>query len=261
MVPKRGEGTGSARSGVCRQASTNNRVAALQSLFAAVQVNGQSTPVAAGDVTAAGWGTPVDATVATLSLKKGKNVVSFTRGTADNFNIYGLTFLVGDSVETLALGMQEHIFMVAVNDPFAAANGGSVVQGTAEGSQTPVLHGDGYYEKIKGAVFTMTVTASEDVDAQLIVKLSSAADRTAQLQSLFASASVNGQSVSVNSGSITAINWSTPVDAAVATVSLKKGTNVITFTRGTADNFNIWGASLETVRGVALTVTATESNP
>ncbi len=134
-----------------------------------------------------------------------------------------------------------YVFDVATDDPFLAEKGGSFGNST--------ISTDGYcYENTKLQTFTVTVSVSKATDVLFIVRVARNG-QTEKISDLFTSATINGENVTVNTAEITGKGWSSPVDAAIATLSLKEGNNLITFTRGDAANgiynFNVIGISFK----------------
>ena len=132
-------------------------------------------------------------------------------------------------------------FTIADNDPFLAENGGSVVQGTAEGSTAVGKNTNQYgtfYENTKGATFTLRINAAEAMDVNFVIKVSSTADYTFDLADVVTAITLNGEETGVirKEGTVSTTGWyvSSAGSAEIATLSLQKGVNVISFTAGTA---------------------------
>ncbi len=133
-----------------------------------------------------------------------------------------------------------HSFTVADNDPFIESKGGSFGSALYKEHDSYGV----YYESTKGVTFTTKVTVSQATEAKFIVKLARGAGKTHKISELITSLTVNGESVTVSSESITSTGWENAIDAVVATISLKAGVNTISFTRDNTSgvsNFNVCG--------------------
>ena len=232
---------------IIKVASADGRVAGLKGLFSSLTVNGEPVVINEGNVTGAGWGSPVNAVVALVSLKEGENTISFTRtsntGSGNNFNVWGIGFIAANDIiidldpiseETL----KTQNFIAFINDPFIAANGGSISGTVSVTNDVP------RYQKTQGQTFTATITVSSDTVANFIIKVENGS-KTNTYKGLFSSITLDGAAVTINDGSVTGKGWGNSIDIVVASLNLTKGTHVITFTRtsstATNNNFNIWG--------------------
>ena len=155
-------------------------------------------------------------------------------------------------------------FTIADNDPFDAANGGSVVKGTVDGSQevgkTTNKYGT-FYELNKGATFTLTINVEEATDIAFIIKVCSTNNYSFDYSKAITAISSKNSSGSeneivVNSGTVNTVGWYTSTASAIeiATISLAEGTNTITFTMGTetAKTLNIASIAFESAIPVSL---------
>ena len=126
------------------------------------------------------------------------------------------------------------------SDPFAAINGGSVVKGTTADSQEVGKNTNKYgtfYELNKGATFILTVNVSVATEATFIVKVASTNGYSFDYAQAITSVTLNGSTdgVTVHSGTVNTLGWytNTASNIEIATISLAKGTNTISFTMGT----------------------------
>lgn len=170
------------------------------------------------------------------------------------------------TVEDVKLSTYE--FTIADNDPFDAANGGSVVKGTVEGSQEVGKNTNKYgtfWELNKGATFTLTVNVEKATDIAFVIKVCSTNGYSFDYSKAITSISSNNSSGSanaiiVNSGTVDTVGWYTNTASAIeiATISLAAGTNTITFTMGTetAKTLNI--AAIEITSPVEVKLGATK---
>jgi hypothetical protein len=155
-------------------------------------------------------------------------------------------------------------FTIADNDPFDAANGGSVVKGTVDGSQEVGKMTNKYgtfYELNKGATFTLTINVEEATDIAFIIKVCSTNNYSFDYSKAITAISSKNSSGSeneivVNSGTVNTVGWYTSTASAIeiATISLAEGTNTITFTMGTetAKTLNIASIAFESAIPVSL---------
>ena len=211
-----------------------------------------------------GWKVANAATVhfARLSLVAGTNVITFTRNSkvenANNFNLAGIVFKALNEV-SLGAGLK-YSFTVAQNNPFAAENGGnagglSVVNHTTYGK---------FYEQSQLKTFTITINVEEATTVEFYL-LANARYQTVSANGLVTEITLNGSTDGVtrvdSAMPITGKDgaaWNTANSAEVlfATLELKAGTNVITFTRGTGDgntcNINIAGVAFVATTEVKL---------
>ena len=117
-----------------------------------------------------------------------------------------------------------------------------------------------FYEKTKGASFTITVNAEEATEVSFIVRICStngySFDYAKAITSVTSSALGVANSVTVHSGTVDTVGWYTDTASAIeiATISLAKGVNTITFTMGTetAKDLNIASVELISFVPVAL---------
>lgn len=120
-----------------------------------------------------------------------------------------------------------------------------------------------FYEKTKGASFTITVNAEEATEVSFIVRICSTSgysfDYAKAITSVTSAASGVANSVTVHSGTVDTVGWYTDTASAIeiATISLAKGVNTITFTMGTetAKDLNIASVELISFVPVALALT------
>lgn len=155
-------------------------------------------------------------------------------------------------------------FTIENNDPFDAANGGSVVKGTVDGSQEVGKMTNKYgtfYELNKGATFTLTINVEEATDIAFIIKVCSTNNYSFDYSKAITAISSKNSSGSeneivVNSGTVNTVGWYTSTASAIeiATISLAEGTNTITFTMGTetAKTLNIASIAFESAIPVSL---------
>ena len=146
-------------------------------------------------------------------------------------------------------------FIAFVNDPFIAANGGSISGTVSVTNDVP------RYQKTQGQTFTATITVSSDTVANFIIKVENGS-KTNTYKGLFSSITLDGAAVTINDGSVTGKGWGNSIDIVVASLNLTKGTHVITFTRtsstASTNNFNIWGIGFVTSDSVSITLGSAE---
>ena len=237
-----------------------SKINTYKGLFSSITLNGVDVTINDGSVTGKGWGNSIDIIVSRLELKKGTNVITFTRTTStaaeNNFNIWGVGFITADDVTIdLASSFKTHNFVAFVNDPFIAENGGSI-SGTID-----VTNDTPRYENTRGQTFTATITVSSDTVADFIIKVENGS-KTNTYAGLFSSITLDGATVTINDGSVTGKGWGNSIDIVVASLNLTKGTHVITFTRttdgATNNNFNIWGIGFIAPYNVDITLGSAE---
>lgn len=189
--------------------------------------------------------------IATINLQAGENIITFTMGDL-NINIAGVEILAFADI-THEPTKVNYGGKIADFDPFIAENGGSVAAGTQAPKKTAEGNSNGiYYEKNNtGATFTMTVTVEQDIDVILQLDMTSTNNKAYAISSILSSVTskdatgANNQVVLNATGSVTTKGWNAANDvkADYATISLKKGTNTITFVFG-SNNLNISGVYL-----------------
>ena len=175
----------------------------------------------------------VDIRYATISLHEGKNVITLTRNSTKanhtNINITGIAI---DAPAPVELGSNKYTFTVAENNPFEAANGGSadglaIVNSSTNGK---------YYEQSFDKTFTVTVNVEKDTTVDFYILTNTrfpnvTTDTTIKSISL----TCGGEEGVVirHTNNVPAPGWVTSNASRVlyATLELKAGTNVITFTR------------------------------
>lgn len=242
---------------------TNTGAYAYSDIMKSISVTagGQTTAgvINEGSVVTSGWypinNTPVE--IATINLAAGENVITFTMGSL-NLNITGVEFnafadITNDTADATYGGY------IADFDPFIAENGGSVTPGTGATAKTAPENANGvYYEKNNtGATFTITVTVDKDMDVILSMGMTSTNKKVittdAMLSSVTSKTSAGvANTVVRNSMSVTYAAWSAYTDtrfAEYATISLKEGTNTITFVFGST-NANIAAVYLQGAEGL-----------
>lgn len=201
----------------------------LPTILKSLTLNGQAVDINDVSIKLDSWNVKdgVNVTVATLSLKEGKNVISFTMG-QENVNIAGISFIAYNNIY---IG---NSFNVYDEDLFSGANG---THGT---SDLKTNHRGTFYQNTQGATFTTSVTSSAATETSFILKLTG--DATVDISSILASLTINGKAVQINEGSVKIGSWdvSACVDVVVATISLNEGTNTISFTMG-QHNLNVIG--------------------
>ena len=148
---------------------------------------------------------------------------------------------------------------IADFDPFVAENGGSVANGTQTVNKTAVGNKNGvYYEKNNNdATFTMTVTVDKDMDVTLYLGMTSTDKKLINTNTMLSSitsqnASGGNNTVVRNNMDVTYAAWSAYANTRFgeyATISLKEGTNTITFTFGN-QNANITAVFLQGAEGL-----------
>ena len=206
-----------------------------------------------GQSTLNGWyitrGNTVSAHIADISLKEGKNVITFTMGD-QNVNVAGVSVVSLGKITHETVNT-EYGDAIKNYDPFASANGGSFV---ANGFDTKKMDNSNgvFYMNNKNATFTFTVYAEKDTEAVLslaIVFDNTTGYATSNIITSVASADASGKANAVtNANAITVKcnSWANTgaMRADFATISLKEGMNTITFTFGTHD-VNIMGVYLK----------------
>lgn len=206
-----------------------------------------------GQAALCGWyitkGNTVNAQIATISLKEGKNIISFTMGDV-NVNVAGVGAV--SSVEiTHDPSNIEYGNAMKNYDPFLAENGGSIVTNGSDTKKVDNSNGIFYMNNIN-STFTFTVYAEKDTEAVLslaIVFNNSAGYATNSIITAISSADANGQANAVTIADAVTVkcsSWSSTgvLRADFATISLKEGMNTITFTFGSHD-VNIFGVYLK----------------
>jgi hypothetical protein len=187
---------------------------------------------------------------ATIALHEGKNVITITRtetkSNSTNINIAGIAV---DAPAPISLGTSLYTFTVAENNPFSNANGGdadglSVINNSSYGK---------YYESSYGKTFSFTITVDKDTTADFYLLTTTrfaGVSKTASVTEIL----IDGQAVGVvrADGNVTNIGgWNTASATRdlFATLTLTKGTHVISFKRADAvadaNNFNIAGIAIK----------------
>lgn len=206
-----------------------------------------------GQSTLNGWyitrGNTVSAHIADISLKEGKNVITFTMGD-QNVNVAGVSVVSLGKITHETVNT-EYGDAIKNYDPFASANGGSFV---ANGFDTKKMDNSNgvFYMNNKNATFTFTVYAEKDTEAVLslaIVFDNTTGYATSNIITSVASADASGKANAVtyaNAITVKCSSWANTgaMRADFATISLKEGMNTITFTFGTHD-VNIMGVYLK----------------
>ena len=196
--------------------------------------------------------------LAQVQLKAGVNDITIVRkaetSDANNLNIRGVK-LVADAPLTLSKVYSFNMDTSTgdqTNDPFVSENGGSLV----DPDITYVENGLHRYGNGRGAVLTTTVYVERDTT--IILKLNAAwrsaeyfgynmyASGHAHISSLTVNGSTNG--VTPSDKQYYSVGWNTFTSCELATIELKAGYNVISFTiADTADggdNVNFTGISI-----------------
>lgn len=204
-----------------------------------------------GQSTLNGWyitkGNTVSAHIADISLKEGKNIITFTMGD-QNVNVAGVSVVSLGKITHEAVNT-EYGDAIKNYDPFLSENGGSI---TTNGSATEKLDNSNgiFYQKNQKSTFTFTVDAAEATD--VILSLALVFNSTYSTQNIITSVTsvdANGNENTVvftDNISVTCGGWSNTqsLRADFAIISLKEGVNTITFTFGT-QNANIMGVYLK----------------
>ena len=207
-----------------------------------------------GQSTLNGWyitkGNTVNAHIADISLKAGKNTVTFTMGN-ENVNVAGVSVISLAKIthETVNL---EYGNSIKHYDPFLSENGGSITTNGSDTTKVDNTNGVFYHQNQK-STFTFTVNAEEATDAVLSLAIVfdskglSFSTRNIITSITSADASGNENSVTLSDNvTVKCGGWSNTqsLRADFATISLQKGVNTITFTFGN-DNVNIMGVYLK----------------
>ena len=205
-----------------------------------------------GQSTLGGWyitkGHTVSAHIANISLKEGKNTVSFTMGN-QNVNVAGvavisLAEITHETVNT------EYGNAIKNYDPFLSENGGSITTNGSDTTKVDNTNGVFYHQNQK-STFTFTVNAAEATDAvlSLAIVFDSNGFSTGNILTSITSKDASGNENVVTLADNVTVKcggWSNTqsLRADFATISLNEGINTITFTFGT-DNVNIMGVYLK----------------
>lgn len=241
--------------------AVTNRAGVTTATITEITLNGSTTGVTIADVTAipqsASWSVENanNVRIATLALKEGTNVITFTRDTGDatyndQQNNYNITGIAVSAPASVTLGSNEYRFTVAANNPFAEANGGdadglSIVNNATYGK---------YYEQSFGKTFTVTINVSKATTVEFYLLTTTRFSGITTTGSV-ADIKLNGSTEGVTriEGDVTNIGgWNTSAATCehFATLELQAGTNVITFTRvdknpddANDQNFNLAGVS------------------
>lgn len=220
-----------------------------------VTSGGQTTEAAVnGDnVTLGGWyiskGHTVNAEITNISLKEGKNTITFTMGD-ENVNVAGVAAVSLAEITHEAVNT-EYGNGIKNYDPFVSDNGGTFI---TNGSDTQkVDNSDGvFYRNNQKTTFTFTVIAEKDTDAVLslaIVFNNTTGYATNSIITSVTSMDANGQENTVKIADAVTVKCNgltiaKSLRADFATISLKEGVNTITFTFGDND-VNIMGVYLK----------------
>ena len=202
-------------------------------------------------VVLAGWKPEnnTSAEVAVINLKEGENIISFTMGDL-NINIAGFEILAFAEEVTHQPTKIVYGGNIADFDPFVKENGGSFVKGTgATAKVTDATNGVYYQKNNTGATFTMTVTVDHDMTVVFYLGLTAGTSAGYKattgeiLTSITSTDSAGGENTVVRFESATTSfkGWNAntnTVKLGFATISLKEGTNTITFVFG-SKNINI----------------------
>ena len=159
----------------------------------------------------------------------------------------------GETLEIELFGESQTYTFAVVDEsnPFT-----SVVDGNGETNGVNGINTNKYgtfYEKTKGATFTITVNVEEATDISFIVNVCStnnySFDYSKAITSVTSSSSSGSNKVVVNSGTVDTVGWYTNDASAIeiATISLAKGVNTISFTMGTDTAKDLNVASVEIV--------------
>lgn len=151
-------------------------------------------------------------------------------------------------------------FLVANNNPFATENGGSADGLSVTNSATNGM----YYQKNTGKTFTTTINIAEDATIELVIKITTTANRVINSNTVNSIKLNNSEEgVTVIDSSATGEGWNANtkmVDLTVASLALKAGTHVISFTRDAStaneNNYNIAGLIFKSFTPVYLGVGA-----
>ena len=250
---------------IIKSARSSGNVASTE-LFQNITIDGSSVGVVRleGNVVAAGWGTPIDATVAILTLKAGIHQISFTRdnGTAANYNVCGVAFEAPADV-AVKLVPKAYSFEVAGKNPFnSKINGCSAIK--PDGSELTVTthasYGQ-YYNRVADAVYTTTVTASEATKANIYIKVTGKTSSTnaADIFSSVKLTNANGETDLTEAYKASTVTFTNPAswsvsagkDVLIITVDLTEGANTISFTHNDV-GLNIYGIVFETEDNIEL---------
>ena len=183
-----------------------------------------------------GWNKFMHCELATLELKAGINTITLRIAAkdgeegGDNINYRGISF-ISEIPVSLPKYTETSTYKVTDDNPFATENGGS-----ADGLSLKTDGNGTYYESSYNKTFTITVNVEENTVANFYL-LTNTRFASVTTETTVSSISVtnNGESGSVVRylNSIPAPGWNTANASEVlyATIELKAGTNVITFTR------------------------------
>ena len=240
--------------------AVTNRAGVTTATIIEILLNGSSEGVTIADVTSipqsANWNVKnaTNVRLATLALKEGVNVISFTRDTGDatyndQQNNYNFTGIMIDAPGSVELATSLYSYTVAENNPFDSANGGS-----ADGLKVISHSSYGkYYEASYGKTFSFTVTVSADTVAEFYILTTTRFAGVSKMASV-TEILIDGESVGVvrSDGNVTNIGgWDTAkaTKDLFATLTLTEGTHVISFKRADevadANNFNIAGIAIK----------------
>ena len=206
-----------------------------------------------GQVELLGWwitrGETVSVKLSNVSLKAGKNSITFTMGN-ENVNVAGIE-LISTAKLTHKTVRSEYGDSIQNYDPFVSENGGSFVTNGLSTLKMDNSNGV-FYMNNQNTTFTFTVYAEKATDAVLslaIVFNKTSGYTTDSIIPSVTSLDANGQANAVSlAGSVTVKNnsWlcTQAMRADFATISLKEGVNTITFTFG-GNDVNIAGVYLK----------------
>lgn len=225
----------------------------VKSIF--VTSGGQTAEAAVNEnqVELLGWyvskGNAVSVKLANISLKAGKNSVTFTMGD-NNVNIAGVELISRAEITHEAV-RTEYGNSIKNYDPFISANGGSVITNGSDTKKMDNNYGVFYMNNQK-STFTFTVNVDKATDVVLYLTLAFSNTNgyaTNSIVTSVTSAGADGQANAVTlADAVTVKNSSWNANHAIradfATISLKEGVNTITFTFGSND-VNITGVYLK----------------
>jgi hypothetical protein len=123
----------------------------------------------------------------------------------------------------------------------SVTDGGAYAEGTVVGINTN-KYGT-FYEHTKGATFTLNVVVTEDTEATFIIKGCSTNGYSFNYSDIIKSLTLNGEAVETNDYTLKTFGWyaERANGIVIAKLSLKAGSNTISFTMGTetAKDINI----------------------
>ena len=215
-----------------------------------------SSEIRNDNVTFLGWSpeNTVDAELAVLSLQPGKNVITFTMAGL-NVNISSVGF--GAFVPVKHEPVTVYGGTINTFDPFATANGGSLIDNDTTAGKVHGLVNEGtdnaMYQNLRNSVLSFTVYVEEATTIRLSLGCAYNNTFTTNAIATVTSANANGQANKVTQSSFSTkhTKW-TVADAVIlelATIELAAGENTITLTMG-ANNINITGVYVAATKEV-----------